>query len=100
MLKAGKSLIVCPEGTRSKSDTMGEFKGGSMRMALKAKTPIIPVAIDGSYKSFEGNRYRLAKTDIRLVILPAVSTKELTREEQKALPNLLENMVRQAKDAR
>lgn len=100
LLKSGRSLTVFPEGTRSKSDTMGEFKGGAMRMALKAKTPIVPVAIDGSYKGFEGNRHRLQKADVRLIILPSISTENLTKEEQKALPEQLHAMIEQAKNNR
>lgn len=100
LLKSGSSLIVFPEGSRAKCDTMGEFKGGAMRMALKTGVRIIPLAIDGSYKVLEGNRYRLQSADVRLVILPGVETAGLSREEQKLLPDKLHDMIQQAKDNR
>ena len=53
MIQQGKSVIVFPEGTRSKGDRMGEFKAGAFMMAFRAKCPIVPVAIDGSYKAME-----------------------------------------------
>lgn len=99
-LKEGRSVIVCPEGTRSKSDEMGEFKAGAVRMATRAGVPVVPVAIDGSYRGLEGNGFKLKKCTVRLVILPAVETKNLTRDEQKALPAQLQEMVRVAKDTR
>ncbi len=99
VLSSGKSMIICPEGTRSKSDEMGEFKGGSVRIAFRAGVPIIPLAIDGSYKILEGNGYRVQGGEIRLIILPRVETDGLTKEQQKALPEQLRQMIGAAKAA-
>ena len=50
-LKKGRNYLIFPEGTRSKQgNLMGEFHGGSFRCAIKAKCPIIPVALIDSYK--------------------------------------------------
>lgn len=100
VLESGSSLIICPEGTRSKSDTMGEFKAGVVRVATKAKAPIVPVAIDGTWRALEGNNYKMQKCAVRLVILPQVETANLTKEEQKQLPAKLEEMICVAKDTR
>lgn len=45
VLAAGASIIVFPEGTRSRGDEMGAFKRGAARLALEARSPIVPVAI-------------------------------------------------------
>ena len=51
---AGRNFLIFPEGTRSKDgNELGEFKGGSFKCAMKAKCPIIPVAIIDSYKAFD-----------------------------------------------
>lgn len=99
-VEAGRSLIIFPEGTRSMSDEMGEFKGGAVRIALKTGAPIVPVAIDGAWKALEGNRYRVQPTQPRMVILPMIETKDLDRAAQKALPAQLEALIRAAKDDR
>lgn len=98
-LKGGKSLIIFPEGTRSVSDTVGEFKPGVMRIALKAKVRIVPVVVDGTYRALEGNGYKVRPVKVKLKFLPAVETASLTREEQKQLPAKLEDIIRMAKDA-
>lgn len=50
----GKNFLIFPEGTRSKNgNQIGEFKGGSFKSAVKAKCPIVPVAIIDSYKAFD-----------------------------------------------
>jgi 1-acyl-sn-glycerol-3-phosphate acyltransferase len=52
-LKTGHSLVIFPEGTRSRGTKLGEFKPGSLRLATKAKVPIVPVTINGTYKMLE-----------------------------------------------
>lgn len=100
VLQSGQSLILCPEGTRAKSDTLGEFKGGGFRMAYKTGVPVVPVAIDGTWRILEGNAYKLQKCNVRLVILPPIPTAGMTRTELKALPKQVEDLVRAAKDDR
>ncbi len=52
-MKMGHSMIIFPEGTRSKCDDMAEFKEGSLKMAQKAKTLVVPVAIVGTNRLLE-----------------------------------------------
>lgn len=50
-VKKGRNYLIFPEGTRSKTgNTMGEFHGGSFRCAVKAKCPIVPVALVDSFR--------------------------------------------------
>lgn len=47
----GRGYVIFPEGTRSKNgNTMGAFHSGSFRAAVKAKCPIIPVALINSFQ--------------------------------------------------
>lgn len=100
VLAGGRSLIVFPEGTRSKGPELGKFLPGSIRIGVKAGVRIVPVAIEGTYKILEGNGYRVPskKQAVRLVFLPPVETKGLDKEQQKALPQILEDGIRAAKD--
>ena len=50
-VEAGRNYIIFPEGTRSKNgNIMGDFHGGSFRCAVKAKCPIVPMAVIDSFK--------------------------------------------------
>ena len=49
----GRNYIIFPEGTRSKNNQMKEFHNGSFKCALKAKCPIVPVALIDCYKVFD-----------------------------------------------
>ena len=50
-VQKGRNYLIFPEGTRSKNgNIMGEFHGGSFRCAVKAKCPIVPVALLDSHR--------------------------------------------------
>ncbi|WP_027088848.1 lysophospholipid acyltransferase family protein [Thomasclavelia saccharogumia] len=52
----GENFFVFPEGTRSKNgNNILEFKGGTFKIAVKAKAPIVPVAMIDCYKVFDNN---------------------------------------------
>lgn len=84
-LEAGHSLIVFPEGTRSKGGPMGEFKQGAFRMACRAKAPVVPVSIDGTYRVMEANGGLIRPAHVRVKILEPIETEGLSRAEQKTL---------------
>ena len=47
-LKNGISIMIFPEGTRSKDSEIGLFKRGAFQLAIEANVPILPVLIDGT----------------------------------------------------
>jgi 1-acyl-sn-glycerol-3-phosphate acyltransferase len=50
LLREGVSVIVFPEGTRSRDNTVGQFHGAIFRVALETKKPIVPICITGNEK--------------------------------------------------
>lgn len=53
-VKNGRNYLIFPEGTRSKNGNHPqEFKAGSFKAAMKAKCPIVPVALIDTYKAFD-----------------------------------------------
>ena len=56
LLRSGYSMVIFPEGTRSKGKPVDEFKAGSFKLATKSKRAIVPVTINGTYKLLEANR--------------------------------------------
>jgi 1-acyl-sn-glycerol-3-phosphate acyltransferase len=49
-LRAGKSLMVFPEGTRTPDGRLQEFKHGAFKIAARAGVLVVPVAIRGTFK--------------------------------------------------
>ena len=55
-LKAGGIVALFPEGTRTPDGELGELKAGIALLAAKAKVPILPAAIVGTYEAWPRNR--------------------------------------------
>jgi 1-acyl-sn-glycerol-3-phosphate acyltransferase len=64
-LKKGISIMIFPEGTRSKDKEIGFFKRGAFQLALEAGVPILPIVIDGTggilpkHGFIFGNEYKI-----------------------------------------
>ena len=64
----GKRFLIFPEGGYEKNhNKVCTFKGGSFKCAMKAKAPIVPVAIIDSYKAFEGNSLKRIDTQVHFL---------------------------------
>lgn len=92
-LKEGQSIIIFPEGTRSKGEEMGEFKAGSFKLATKAKVAIVPIAIQNTHKVLE-EKGSIQKVTVYVNIGKPVETAGLSALEQKELPKKVEAQVR------
>lgn len=91
-VKKGYSLVIFPEGTRSKGGPVKEFKPGSFKLAFKSGVPIVPVTIDGTWKLFEEKK-KLQPASIKLTIHPAISTANLSKEELALIPPKVQEIV-------
>lgn len=55
-VKKGRNFVIFPEGTRSKlGNKLLDFKPGSFKSAVKAKSPIVPAAIMNAFIPFDEN---------------------------------------------
>ena len=55
-VKNGYTMIIFPEGTRSRDGKIHDFKGGAAKLAINADVPIIPVRIEGAWNIFPPHR--------------------------------------------
>jgi len=93
MLKRGFSLVIFPEGTRAKGQDMKPFQKGSLRMALRAGVPIVPVATRGSWDCFEGSGYPRPGV-VRFHVFPPIETTGLPKSDEGPLSEQIEAMIR------
>ncbi|GAA0176715.1 lysophospholipid acyltransferase family protein [Clostridium sediminicola] len=91
-LKKGYSMIIFPEGTRSLKSQMADFKKGSMKLAIKANVPIVPITVDGGYKVLEvGNKVR--GNAISMIVHKPIYTDKLSKEEKKNLSATTQEII-------
>lgn len=93
-LKNGYSVAIFPEGTRAVGEEMGEFKAGSFKLATKANVPIIPMAMQNTFKLLEEKR-RVKPADIYVNIGEPIDVPNLTKDKQKTIAKDTESYVRE-----
>jgi 1-acyl-sn-glycerol-3-phosphate acyltransferase len=64
----GLSLIVFPEGTRSRTGMMGKFKGGSIMLAMQAGLPIVPISVIGSRHVMKKGELTTRPGQVRMIV--------------------------------
>lgn len=68
IVKSGHPLVIFPEGTRSADGSVGEFKAGSFKLAMKAEAMIVPVTISGSYDMMRKGQKTIHAAKVTLTI--------------------------------
>lgn len=97
-VKAGMSVFIFPEGTRSRDGKMNDFKEGSMKISVKSGCQIVPIAISNSANVFENHFPKLAPVPVVVEFLDPVDPKDFDRNEQKHLGKLCRDRIEEARD--
>jgi 1-acyl-sn-glycerol-3-phosphate acyltransferase len=50
IIRGGVNAIAFPEGTRSRTGELGKFRSGAFALALRTGVPLVPIALEGSYR--------------------------------------------------
>ena len=77
-VERGISLVISPEGTRSKSGELLPFKKGPFRIAMGAGVPIVPIVIRNAEDLAPHNSMVMHPANIDVKVLPAVPTSDWT----------------------
>ncbi|MEN6295974.1 MAG: lysophospholipid acyltransferase family protein [Chloroherpetonaceae bacterium] len=83
-IQSGASVLVFPEGTRSKDGSLGKFKRGAFLLAFRGGKPIVPITIIGSNKIFPKGKLEFNRTKIRVIIDKPI---EVTSMQNKTAEN-------------
>ncbi len=84
-IKGGVSVVIFPEGTRSRDGSIQPFKRGGFTLALKSGVPIIPIAIKGSSDVMPRGSLRVRPGEIHITIDRAIDTAPYSLRERDAL---------------
>ena len=94
-VKAGYSIFIAPEGTRSQGTDMLPFKEGSFKIAEKTGCAIIPVSISNTDEAFEKHFPWIHSTHVIIEYGKPIYPKELTKEQQKFLGSYVQGIIRE-----
>lgn len=75
------SVVIFPEGTRTKGDTLGNFKNGAFKLAIESQKPIVPIVIHGSDQIQNSGSSSLSfNMRVEMNVLKPISTDGLKAE--------------------
>jgi 1-acyl-sn-glycerol-3-phosphate acyltransferase len=84
-IRAGSSVVIFPEGTRSLDGKLLRFKKGGFVMALEAGVPILPVTVVGGRKILPNKSLRILPGDMKLIIHKPIPVDEYIYETREKL---------------
>src|SRR6478736_5063470 len=67
-IKAGQSVVIFPEGTRTRDGRLGSFKKGGFHLAIDSGADIVPMAIQGSRELMPPGSPLIRSGQVRLQI--------------------------------
>jgi 1-acyl-sn-glycerol-3-phosphate acyltransferase len=94
-IRNGVSVVVFPEGSRSPNGSIQPFKKGGVRLAIKSKVPIAPVASVGSREIMPKDRLSLAPGEIRIRIGESIQTRDCSLKDWRSLLKRVEESITQ-----
>jgi len=80
-LRAGTSIVLAPEGTRSLTPLPGPFKKGGFHLAMQAGVPIVPVVIRNAGELMWRRARTVRSGTVEIAVLPPIPTTGWTKAD-------------------
>lgn len=87
------SLLIFPEGSRSRNSELQSFKEGGAYIAIRAGVPVVPIVIGGSSEILPYGSGIVRSGSVSLNILPPVQTSRLTLKDRTRLTDQLRELI-------
>ena len=85
VLAKRSSVMMFPEGTRSKTGVMKEWKPGAFELAKQADVAVLPIAIQGTFAALPAKGLTIGRARMCVTVLPAVPLEEVRALSVEAL---------------
>ena len=69
-LRSGRSVVIAPEGTRSRDGTLGPFKLGAFHLARQVGVPIVPIVIHNAQDALPYKGVVVHPAEVKVTVLP------------------------------
>jgi 1-acyl-sn-glycerol-3-phosphate acyltransferase len=87
------SVMIFPEGTRSKTAEMLPFKDGAFRLALECQAPVLPIAVAGTRHAMAKGSFRFLKARAIAQLLDPIDTTGMTLADLPRLKQLARERI-------
>jgi 1-acyl-sn-glycerol-3-phosphate acyltransferase len=84
-IRGGHSVLIFPEGTRSRDGRLAAFKKGGFHLAIDAGVPVVPVALVGTRECMPRSSLLLRPGVVRVTFADPIPTSGLTESDRHGL---------------
>jgi 1-acyl-sn-glycerol-3-phosphate acyltransferase len=84
-LDSGTSLIIFPEGKRTRNGQLSPFEEGGFRVAQQLGVPIVPITLAGSFEHFRTGHWMLRPGTVTIFLHDTIETAGMKKEDVPAL---------------
>jgi 1-acyl-sn-glycerol-3-phosphate acyltransferase len=93
------SVMIFPEGTRSKTGELQSFKDGAFRIAIESQVPVLPIAVAGTRDAMEKGTFRFRRANAVCRVLDPIETAGMTLDDLPALRDRVRDIIGEAVEA-
>lgn len=87
------SVMLFPEGTRTRDGSLGEFKDGAFRIAIEHQVPILPLVLNGTYEALQAGSWKMNPTEAEVRVLAPIPTEGLTKHDIPELRDRVRDLI-------
>jgi len=84
-IRTGRSVVLFPEGTRSRTGEMLPFKAGSFYLAIRSGVPVVPITLNGTRYVHKPDTLHVRAGQTEMIIHEPIPTASLTPDDVDAL---------------
>jgi len=92
-INGGTSLIVFPEGRRTRDGHVDEFQDGAFRVAQQLEIPVVPVSIVGAIRHHRTGHWMFWPATITVHLHESIDTTGMSKEEVPELRRRVRELV-------
>ena len=89
----GSSIVIFPEGTRSATGQLNQFKRGAFKLAFDLNLPILPVTLIGTKDILPTDSLNLLPGKVQMIIHEPIDIKKYSEDEVRTLMNDVRNII-------
>jgi 1-acyl-sn-glycerol-3-phosphate acyltransferase len=97
-LRKRVSVMIFPEGTRSRTGELLPFKDGAFRLAIEAEAPILPLAVVGTRDALAAGSLLIGRAHAQVRALEPIPTRGLTLNDLPALKEEVRTRIQAARE--
>ena len=96
IIRGGVSVLIFPEGTRSRDGNIRPFKSGGFILAIDSGVPIVPVIVHGTFPIMPKDRLRIRPGNVVLEIEKPVETSAYSRKDKTKLLEKVRQIINES----